>query len=330
MSFSMPSLCRSCRSLRRRSLALTCCFMLFSPAALLVAAQGPDPIPVPAPAAAEAEAEAPKHENALTKAFSGNAAAAETAKPQADAAVDPAQVAAPANDQATGFGQRAAQAAGQKMRVLIVANKEATIAGRFYGTISKIHVKESERFKAGQPLVSFDCRELAAERAVAQAELSLHNTTNKANAELYAEKVIGSLEKNLSQAKVGEANAKIKAVSAKMANCSIAAPFDGQVVELQAKAHETLQPGAPIMLIQNSRDLEAHVHVPSTWLAWLKPGATFQTQIEETGSTYQAEVTSVGARVDPVSRTVKIYAKIPGDHPALLPGMSGYAEFKQQ
>ena len=311
MPFFMPSFHRP---LQRRVTAMAC-VLLLSPITVLAAQEADSSS---APAAVESEVEAQKHQNALTKAFSGNAATAE--------AVNSAEATQPAP---AGFGQGAAQA-GQKMRVLIVANKEATIAGRFYGTISKIHVRESERFKAGQPLVSFDCRELAAERAVAQAELRLHNTTNKANAELYAEKVIGSLEKNLSQAKVGEADAKIKAVSAKMANCSIAAPFDGQVVELKAKSHETLQPGAPIMLIQNSRDLEAHVHVPSTWLAWLKPGATFQTQIEETGASYQAEVTSVGARVDPVSRTVKIYAKIPGDHPELLPGMSGYAEFKQQ
>lgn len=221
-------------------------------------------------------------------------------------------------------------AAAQKMRVLVVANREATIAGRLYGTISQIHVRESERFKAGQTLVSFDCRELAAEKAVAQAELRLHSTTNKANAELYAEKVIGSLEKDLSQAKVAEANAKIKAVNAKMANCSITAPFDGQVVELKAKAHETLQPGMPIMLIQNSHDLEAHVHVPSAWMVWLKPGARFRAHIEESGTAYEARVTALGARVDPVSRTVKIYAEIPGDHPELLPGMSGYAEFDRQ
>ncbi len=319
MSYSMPSF----RGISRwRAIVLTC-LLLFSAAAVLAAERASSPSP------AEAQSQAPKHENALTKAFSANAATTEAAKNQADTAADPAEAALAAAAQPAGFGQSGAQA-GQKMRVLIVANKEATIAGRFYGTISKIHVKESERFKAGQPLVSFDCRELAAERAVAQAELRLHNTTNKANTELYAEKVIGSLEKNLSEAKVGEANARIKAVSAKMTNCSIAAPFDGQVVELKAKAHETLQPGAPIMLIQNSRDLEAHVHVPSAWLAWLKPGATFQTQIEETGAVYQATVTSVGARVDPVSRTVKIYAKIPGDHPELLPGMSGYAEFTQQ
>ena len=217
----------------------------------------------------------------------------------------------------------------ERMRILLVANQEATIASRLYGTIKEIQVRESESFKKGQALVTFDCRELAAERGVAQAELKLHNTTNQANTELYKEQVIGDLEKKLSQVKVEEAGAKIKAVSAKMENCSIMAPFDGQVVELLAKAHETLQPGAPIMLIQNSRDLDAHVHVPSKWMEWLKPGSTFTAFIEETGKSYEAKVTAVGARVDPVSRTVKIYAKLPGDHPELLPGMSGYAEFKQ-
>lgn len=294
------------------------CFLLLIPA-VLPAAEGN----AQAPAANGLESEKPQ--NALVEAFSNKNNTTETAKTQADVGTSHTEPAAVSG----GFGQGASTAA-QKIRVLIVANKEATIAGRFYGTISKIHVRESERFKAGQKLVSFDCRELAAERAVAQAELRSHSTTNKANAELYAEKVIGSLEKNLSQAKVAEADAKIKAVSAKMVNCSIAAPFDGQVVELQAKAHETLQPGSPIMLIQNSRDLEAQVHVPSAWMTWLKPGAKFQTQIEETGASYQAEVVSLGARVDPVSRTVKVYAKIPGDHPELLPGMSGYAEFNQQ
>lgn len=277
--------------------------LLFSPVALRSAVAG------------EVQTPDQKGRNALAESFGVRGAdAAETNPGQTNRNEAPGQT----------------SSAGQKMRVLLVAPQEATIAGRLHGTISKIHVRESERFKAGQVLVSFDCKDLAAERAVAQAELRLHSTTNKANAELYAEKVIGTLEKNLSQAKVAEADARIKAVNAKMANCTITAPFDGQVVELQAKAHETLQPGSPIMLIQNSSDLEAHVHVPSAWMTWIKAGTTFQAHIEETGTSYEARVSSVGARVDPVSRTVKIYAVIPGEHPELLPGMSGYAEFNRQ
>lgn len=126
---------------------------------------------------------------------------------------------------------------------------------------------------------------------------------------------------------MAETNARIKAINAKMVNCKITAPFDGQVVELKARTHETLLPGSPIMLIQASHDLGALVQIPPAWLSWLKPEIIFQTQIEETGTSYQAEVSPVGARVDPVSRMVKVYATISGIHPELLPGMSDHAEF---
>lgn len=270
-----------------------------------------NPMSAPAREAGPPAADTQKPRNALVEAFSSTSTT-EPAQPRTQ----------------SGFNQ--GQATEHKTGVQIIANKEAALASRFYGTISKIYVKEGENFKAGQPLISFDCRELAAEHAVAQAELRLHSSTDQANSELYAEKVIGSLEKNLSQAKVAEANARIKAINAKMANCKITAPFDGQVVDLKARTYETLLPGSPIMLIQASRDLGALVQIPPAWLSWLKPGTIFQAQIEETGTSYQAEVSSVGARVDPASRMVKVYATISGIHSELLPGMGGHAEFDQQ
>ena len=222
-----------------------------------------------------------------------------------------------------------AASSDQKVRVLLVAKEEAMISSRLTGTVKQIHVKESEPFKSGQALVTFDCNELAAEKGVAQAELKLQQTTNKAHTELYAEKVIGALEKDVSQVRVDAAAAKISAYAVKMSNCQILAPFDGQVVELKAHNHETLSSGAPIMLIQNSRNLEAQIHTPSKWMEWVKPGTTFQIFIEEVGKSFPAEVTSLSARVDAVSRTIKIYAKLKGNFPELLPGMSGYAEFNK-
>lgn len=226
--------------------------------------------------------------------------------------------------------QSSLQNSDQKVRVMLVAKEEAMISSRLIGTIKQIHVQESDSFKAGQTLVTFDCNELAAERNVAQSELKLHQTTNQANTALHAERVIGNLEKELSVVRVEEAAAKISAYGAKMNNCQIVAPFSGQVVEIKAKNHETLGVGSQIMLIQNSKSIEAHVHAPSKWTEWVKPGTVFTTFIEETGKSYPAEVTSLSPRVDAVSRTVKIYAKLKGNFQELLPGMSGYAEFAQQ
>lgn len=63
--------------------------------------------------------------------------------------------------------------------------------------------------------------------------------------------------------------------------------------------------------------------MPSRWLVWLKPGHSFQVAIDETGKTYPAKVQRIGARVDPVSQSVKLSAAIDGKFPELIAGMSG-------
>jgi hypothetical protein len=66
--------------------------------------------------------------------------------------------------------------------------------------------------------------------------------------------------------------------------------------------------------------------VPSRWLAWLKPGHQFRVRIDETTDTYPAKITRLGARVDPVSQSIKIAAVIDGRFPQLIAGMSGRVE----
>lgn len=214
-----------------------------------------------------------------------------------------------------------------RVRVLLVPAEEAMISSRFFGTIDKLHVKESDRFKAGDPLVTFDCSELNALRGVARSEVKLQRTSSHASAELHAEKIVGNLDRDLSAIKAEEAAAKLAEVETRIEKCRILAPFPGQVAELKVKSHETLQPGSPIMLIQNPQTLEAHVHVPSKWLEWLKPGAALRVFIEETGKSYPAKVRTVAARVDEVSRSVKVFAQLTETPKELLSGMSGYAEF---
>jgi len=69
--------------------------------------------------------------------------------------------------------------------------------------------------------------------------------------------------------------------------------------------------------------LELEFLVPSRWLAWVKPGYAFQVRIDETGKTYPAKVQRIGARIDPVSQSIKLSAAIDGRFPELIAGMSG-------
>jgi len=78
-----------------------------------------------------------------------------------------------------------------------------------------------------------------------------------------------------------------------------------------------------LLEILDDSALELDFIVPSKWLVWLKSNQSFQVAIDETGKTYPAKVQRIGARVDPVSQSIKLSAVIDGKFSELVAGMSG-------
>jgi multidrug resistance efflux pump len=138
---------------------------------------------------------------------------------------------------------------------------------------------------------------------------------------------VSPLEVAISGAEVDQARADVALWEARINHCSIRAPFPGRVAKVVAKPYETVTQGAPLLEVLDDRELTMELHVPSNWVSWLKSGSGFQVSIDETGKTYAATVTGLGARVDPVSQTLQVNAVIDGRHDELLAGMSGIARF---
>ena len=97
----------------------------------------------------------------------------------------------------------------------------------------------------------------------------------------------------------------------------------GRVAEQKVREQQYVQPGQPLLDILDDSVLELEFLVPSVWLRWLTVGGGFEVQIDETRKTYPARFIRIGARVDPVSQSVKVAATIDGIFPELIVGMSG-------
>ncbi|CAK0764628.1 hypothetical protein WCLP8_3730004 [uncultured Gammaproteobacteria bacterium] len=55
------------------------------------------------------------------------------------------------------------------------------------------------------------------------------------------------------------------------------------MVEQKAREHQYVQAGQPLLEILDDSVLEVEFIAPSSWLAWLKAGASFKVTVEETG-----------------------------------------------
>ena len=210
-----------------------------------------------------------------------------------------------------------------QIRAQLTPRRYTTIAAEIGAKVSSLPVAESAAFKAGQVLVSFDCSLQRAQLDKALAELDGAEQTLKSNLRLQELNSVGQLELDLSRAAANKAKAEVGAHKAVLAKCEVLAPYSGRVAEQKVREQQYVQPGQALLDILDDSQMELEFLVPSVWLRWLKIGGSFQVQIDETQKTYPARFTRIGARVDPVSQSVKVAAAISGKYPELIAGMSG-------
>ncbi len=211
----------------------------------------------------------------------------------------------------------------QDIRAQLMPRRYTTIAAEIGAKVSHLSVAEGGAFRAGQLLVQFDCSLQQAQLQKAEAELEGAEQTLKSNLRLEQLNSVGQLELDLSKSAAGKARAEVGASKALLAKCQVVAPFAGRVAEQKVREQQFVQPGQALLDILDDSVLELEFLVPSSWLRWLKVGGAFDVQIDETRKTYPARFTRIGARVDPVSQSVKVAAAIHGRFPELMAGMSG-------
>jgi RND family efflux transporter MFP subunit len=235
------------------------------------------------------------------------------------AALSPVQAAAPAAAPAP------ARPALEKqdIRAQLAPRRYTTIAAEIGAKVSRVAVAEGASFRAGQTLVAFDCSLQQAQLQKSKAVLGAAERTYAANKRLEELHSVGKVELEASEAEAGKAKADVAANGVLLSKCAVAAPFSGRVAEQKVREQQYVQPGQALLEILDDSVLELEFLVPSRWLAWVKQGYAFQVRIDETGKTYPAKVQRIGARVDPVSQSIKLSAAIDGRYPELIAGMSG-------
>jgi membrane fusion protein, multidrug efflux system len=220
-------------------------------------------------------------------------------------------------------GSPAAAAGAADIRAQLVSLHSATLSSEMAGRIDSIATRIGDRFKKGDVLVSFDCTVPRTQLARAQAVLTQVERTYEINRRSATQKPTGQLELDIAAADVLKAKADLAAAEAVTSKCTVTAPFAGVTVERKAHEFEYATPGQPLLDVLDDRALEVELTAPSRALGWLKPGASFQLRIDDTGKTYPGRVTRLGGRVDPASQSVKVIGEIIGDAPELMAGMSG-------
>lgn len=217
-----------------------------------------------------------------------------------------------------------------EIRVRVTSPRHTVISSQTPGQISKISVRDGDRFAAGQILLELDPEFEEIQLKRAQANLKRHQANLRMVREQVRLQTKGKLELAIAEAEAEQAQAEADFTLARLERMKIRLPFAGRIGGVLVRELQFVPEGQPLLEIVDDAGMELEFIVSSQWMRWFKPGFEFTVRIDETGREYPAVLERLGGKVDPLSRSVNAYARLKEPDPELMEGMSGDALIRER
>jgi membrane fusion protein, multidrug efflux system len=210
--------------------------------------------------------------------------------------------------------------------------ERAEVRARIEGDLVGVYVREGEAVRAGQLLARFEAVQqanaagsAAADLAAARAEVSTAQWTLEQTRELHQQGAVPERDVRVAEQAAASARARLAAAQQRVGSASneisdtrVVAPISGVIEHRTANPGEHVNRGAAMFTLVRGDVLELAAAVPERRAAAVRPGLPVRFVAE--GRSFDGVVARVGPSVDPGSRAVTVYVRVPNPGGALRAG----------
>lgn len=202
------------------------------------------------------------------------------------------------------------------------AAESVVITAKVTDTIRALRFESGQRVARGQVLVELDSVEQQADLAEARAQEEADEREQARIAELFAQGFATKASLEAAQAAASRSIARVKAGSARINDRTLRAPIAGVLGLRNASVGQLVQPGTPIVTLDDVRQIKLDFDVPEAHLAHMKRGITLHAETAAYPQrVFLGRVDQIDSRVDARTRAVRARAVLDNSDGALLPGM---------
>lgn len=210
------------------------------------------------------------------------------------------------------------------------AINSASVTSDVSGRIVESNLTPNELVSQGDVLVQLDARAATLSLETAQIELKLASDTlaryerlqQTGNSTVSGVTISEArLAQSLAQASVGQAKLSLE-------NLTIRAPISGRLGLSEANVGDLITANSEIVTIDNSSALLVEFELPERSVGFLSIGRKVSLETPSlTGHFFPGEIKSYDSRIDAVTRTVKVKARVENPDEALWPGKTFIVRF---
>lgn len=204
----------------------------------------------------------------------------------------------------------------------VEADNYGNISPEMNGKVEHIHVREGQRVKKGDLLITLNTEAIAKNIKAMEANLELAETSYTKQKALWDQKIGSEIQYLQAKSAKEGLEAQLAALKAQLKMALLKAPYDGIVNKIYPKKGEMAGPGFPVIEFVNLSKMTVRAQVSEKYIGMVKEGQ----QVELTFSSmpdFKLETPIVRASkvINPKSRTFEVELKFNNPNELIKPNM---------
>jgi membrane fusion protein (multidrug efflux system) len=202
------------------------------------------------------------------------------------------------------------------------ANQSVDVTSKVANTITSLRFAEGSLVRRGTVLVEFDRAQTAADLEVAEALSTDSERQYRRSQELFATQALSRSNLDQLEATLKANRARVASARARLDDTVIRAPFDGRTGFRLVSLGSLVSPGTVITTLDDTSSIKLDFTVPETFMPYVQPRQSIVARsVALPGHSFNGFVTTLGSRVDMVTRSITARAVLPNKEGLLRPGL---------
>lgn len=202
------------------------------------------------------------------------------------------------------------------------AEESITLSATVTAIVEALDFEGGEQVAEGTTLVRLNSAETRADLRAAEALRDERRAVANRLAQLQSRNLAPLADVEDSRAQLRQAEASIDAIQAQLDNYTLSAPFDGVVGFRELSVGTLVTPGTELVTLDKLEQMKLDIRLPERELGRLALGTPLTAKSAAFADTpFSGNITAIGTRVDPVSRSVMVRAELDNPERRLRPGM---------
>ena len=190
---------------------------------------------------------------------------------------------------------------------MVTARQTAMLSTRLMGTIERVYVSEGDHVRQGQVLATVNASDLQAKSSQASAMIAEAEAAAKDAQKdyqrfqnLHAKNSVSDKELENMALRYTSAKARLKTaqqglaeVRSMMGYAQVRAPFSGVVTKKLADEGSIANPGMPLLVVEQSGELNVTASVPEEYVAMMHKGGAVSVEVKSADATFQGRVSEI-------------------------------------